>query len=161
MIILDRDISVSMFDGNKSAMQDSTKQIFRIESQDQFFGRSRQPLCPAMNSGSGIIATAGTFAVALPDGYTNAAYLLYVIRSAGTITATVVSPDHATAAVIVYGTSTQLGTFSTTEHVTSISLKNDTGSACYFEYQCYYLPDITIESSFRGLDSTGARANVT
>ena len=125
------------------------------------FARRKQVLCSAENTGSGLIANSGSFVIPMPDGYTSAGYLFYTIRTTGLLTATIVSPVHATSTILVYGQNAQAGSLSTTEQITSITLANNSGAAVWFEYSCFALPDISLEASFRGLQSTGARTSIT
>ena len=152
-----RQFSARLFEGNIAYPQEAVNLVDKIDDYQPL-----QPILTGYCSGDIQIAFGVTATIPMPDGYTNAATLLAVLRFDSPCTITVTSPLVAlTDKVYGMGSAVQNGIYATQARITAITVKNPAASGTMtVSYGLLSLPDITLEASFRGIQSTGAMSEV-
>jgi hypothetical protein len=94
--------------------------------------------------------TAGSHAIALPAGYTDASVLFMRLKTTAKIKVTVISPTNGTRTMIVAGSTATPGYCQLQERITSISVKYlaATADITFFTFQ---VPDLTVSTNFKGV----------
>jgi hypothetical protein len=158
-MIFQRDISLSAFDGNVANQSILVTPMLNFDDEATEF----QVICPAFSRGSGLVAASGTFALDFPEDYDPVLFTCWAwLRILGTVEITVTSsevPPILPQKVLVAGTSTQPGIYVSTGHLSAISVHNPTGAAVQIQWCIVQLPDVTKDSSFRGLQPSGASSS--
>jgi hypothetical protein len=159
-MILEREFRTDVFNGTLTSSQ--SPGAVEISQLSETQPLKQVILAGPPRTGTVYLTHGVSHTLPLPDGYTNASYLLCIFRVTGEVKVVVTSPDHAGSTVCVYGTTASPGVYSITDKVTQIIITDEHATdARKVEYSLYWLPDITLEASFRGIQSTGAMAAVT
>ena len=160
-MLVKREFHVELFNGNVSALQGASQ----IGSSGKLLDITESsPVRTVIAHGSafgvGVLAANATKALSLPQGYTSADLLFVMIRVNGAVNVVTVDASSSSSTVAMIGSQTQWGVFCSTDYLSSVSLVSKNSSQVYYEYSFVDLPDITNESSFYGLQSTGGFTNV-
>ena len=151
---------VRLYDGNVDVPQDATVTVDRMDDYQE--SQPRLPILLGYASGDVAVASLATITLPLPDAYVATGNLLSVLRFTGSCTIKITSPL-VVGTDKIYGkaTSTQNGVYAFQGQVSSIQVTNPTAAAITVDYFFCALPDITQESSFRGLETgTASMAEV-
>ena len=156
-MIFDRSFAAHLFDGNQATIP-STAPWQTIVRVGELYP-PKQPIISSYSHGFRSMVAGATFTVPLPDGYAGTGYLQVFLRALGGQCEVVTTTPAST--MLVHSTTTIPGDLCFTESLATLTVNNTSAVTVYVQYLVVLLPDISLEASFRGMQSTGAETIIT
>jgi hypothetical protein len=148
-----RQFNISLFEGT---ITDGYANPYIVSALNDPFNCKRIKSLGESSGFNKLIVTTGSFTIPLPKDYVNTYYCYVVIRSKDQVRVKTTSPAHAASTVLLWGSSTQPVCHVMVEKLNSLVIENPTADYANIDYCVIWLPDISLESNFADMQSTGA-----